>query len=750
MFKKDDYIVCLYKSPARETYIKSNYIFQQKEDNIRAYAKVDLFKSQCYFDDIKFEDKDTVWRYATKEEIAEYNRLGKPFDVTTLSTITLITNNYYSCKIYNVETIFKYFQEYNNQITFHYYVTESKEFNKKGYSFESKNIKNVKEATQEEINWLNKCIELNKFVSLEESKKKVSYIGRKVKVLVTSSHGACLEIGEIGIIKDSENIDFPSFKSYRFSDFIKNPYNYSHLLELLPEDYQETKEVNSCPFKVGDKVFLEKHYKVYDEDEDYSKKLPLNTELIVKEIKFSDSIYGNNEKKWAIWLEKYSYGHPVEKFKPISELKTKPLKDSLDDLLEEAKKRYPIGTKFYPAHLNNKDNSGEYIVNSENIFEFDSDKKFISLKLNGQSTSNSKGYTNVIYEISTKRWAEIIEKNQSKFIVDKWYVNSDWFSESICKFKELHNGDFHFSEGYIRKDKSNLKGWFNTSNIRLATEKEINNYLPKDHPDRTDNKKIVWVDLNLEEYLVEVKKLNLSEIELDKHIDSKASYSRVYQKLKGSDSTKKAKILFEEWNNKKQIISMTPEIGKYYFIIDNETSILLSNKVYKLNNIASHSDKRDYHFDKDGTGFISSCWLKLEEFREATQKEIETLCNYYVKSPINSKPLLNLPETKFQIGDLVIGNEEADYYGITRKGWIGKVSKINKNHFEAIGICHGTETNFTLNYEFFDLYQSSFVSYSESKLELLIPIQENTLDTKVNKVKSVSINLIEPDTRLLF
>jgi len=86
-FKKDDYIVALKINNLHNyTSIKENYIIKQRCDSSYLQTNCDITghaNSNSYFTFDKAEDlKD--WRHATSEEIAEYERLGKPFDVTTL------------------------------------------------------------------------------------------------------------------------------------------------------------------------------------------------------------------------------------------------------------------------------------------------------------------------------------------------------------------------------------------------------------------------------------------------------------------------------------------------------------------------------------------------------------------------------------------------------------------------------------------------------------------------------------------
>lgn len=80
MFQQGDYIVLLKKS--NNKYFTQNYIYLQCQDYCKMYTNTDSVGERTN-GGAKFKDKDD-WRYATSEEIVEYERLGKPFDVTTL------------------------------------------------------------------------------------------------------------------------------------------------------------------------------------------------------------------------------------------------------------------------------------------------------------------------------------------------------------------------------------------------------------------------------------------------------------------------------------------------------------------------------------------------------------------------------------------------------------------------------------------------------------------------------------------
>lgn len=92
-FVKGDYIVCL-DTPEKDTSFPKNYIFKQRENGDYLLSELDVGGSKtngwCLINYNKKSISTTPsynWRYATPEEIAEYNRLGKPYDVTTLNKV---------------------------------------------------------------------------------------------------------------------------------------------------------------------------------------------------------------------------------------------------------------------------------------------------------------------------------------------------------------------------------------------------------------------------------------------------------------------------------------------------------------------------------------------------------------------------------------------------------------------------------------------------------------------------------------
>lgn len=88
MFKKNDYIVTLKHSITNTECAKENYCFKQRMNEDYICPIIDLSGYSSNSNSLLTFDKEEClldWRYATEREIIEYNRIGKPYDVTTIS-----------------------------------------------------------------------------------------------------------------------------------------------------------------------------------------------------------------------------------------------------------------------------------------------------------------------------------------------------------------------------------------------------------------------------------------------------------------------------------------------------------------------------------------------------------------------------------------------------------------------------------------------------------------------------------------
>ena len=85
-FKKGDYIVTL-DVATKTACAKNNFCFKQKENTYSIKPLLDSYGDSYNANtSLTFDKLNNLkdWRYATPEEIAEYDRIGKPYDVTTL------------------------------------------------------------------------------------------------------------------------------------------------------------------------------------------------------------------------------------------------------------------------------------------------------------------------------------------------------------------------------------------------------------------------------------------------------------------------------------------------------------------------------------------------------------------------------------------------------------------------------------------------------------------------------------------
>ena len=88
-FKKGDYIVIVSGRKNLDNVV-DNFIYKQQKN----YKCLDVEKSNNNYPyttgDVKFNQSGDKWRYATEQEIAEYQRINKPYDVTTLTKVETI------------------------------------------------------------------------------------------------------------------------------------------------------------------------------------------------------------------------------------------------------------------------------------------------------------------------------------------------------------------------------------------------------------------------------------------------------------------------------------------------------------------------------------------------------------------------------------------------------------------------------------------------------------------------------------
>lgn len=138
-------------------------------------------------------------------------------------------------------------------------------------------------------------------------------------------------------------------------------------------------------------------------------------------------------------------------------------------LLEEAKRRYPIGTKFKSVN----------------------DKEIYKVETNSHRWCNEGiDVEGVPWIYLRGNWAEIVEepKVETKFEKGKWYHSTDWGRPNdYIKFSEFESPNtFYFTEKIHGGEYKVLEDYWNCpeNTIKEVPLSEIQQYLPTGHPDK--------------------------------------------------------------------------------------------------------------------------------------------------------------------------------------------------------------------------------------------------------------------------
>lgn len=160
----------------------------------------------------------------------------------------------------------------------------------------------------------------------------------------------------------------------------------------------------------------------------------------------------------------------------------------MDLIIQKALKDYPIGTKFFPAHINNNNLNYCIVVNS--FFNYDNNGNLIAYTSFGKtccyssdasfSTHGNSIYERIIWYKNKNKWAEIKELPiKSKFIpgyVYKIHLNN---RICLCKYEKMSDPDRML--GYIlsNMDTSDFKfkysrPFIKDRKVELASDEESN------------------------------------------------------------------------------------------------------------------------------------------------------------------------------------------------------------------------------------------------------------------------------------
>jgi hypothetical protein len=344
MFKKGDYIVLLEGS--FDHCYPINFIFKQREENMFLRTEKDNRGSITNGWDVHSFDKswNNNWRYATQIEREEYERLGKPFDVTKIVYNGMFMKNDYIVLLnfgkgvgepsYYLNHVYK--QNSNREYLDTYLDSRGSSTNCWGA---------IKFLKTDGVDW--------RYATRKEIEQ-YNHLGKPydIKSLVIASQAPAIESKfNIGDIVETDST------GYQYSQMNKN-----HSTPLA--------EIVNC----GIRTYNHQGKKVLDKQ------------------------YSFVQKQWWYHVDGYSTNWITEN------CMSKP--DPMLELLAEAKHRYPVGSKFYPAHLDveiAKTSQIICIVKDHSLLKIDRTSLTYG---SGDTLTNGHSYSEHIYYEG--EWAEIV------------------------------------------------------------------------------------------------------------------------------------------------------------------------------------------------------------------------------------------------------------------------------------------------------------------------------------------------------
>lgn len=206
-----------------------------------------------------------------------------------------------------------------------------------------------------------------------------------------------------------------------------------------------------CKFKVGDWVITKAYSENYDGRALKITRIDNNTYYYFE---VGDNGYYNSQHnfgKESILRKAEPHEIPVKSKKESPNL----------DLLEEAKRRYPVGTKFYPAHLSGEIEEDVYcIITDDTEFKFIGDSIYATVNGNTYFSADQTKYGNTSYNrclYNNKKWAEIVSSTESKLDVQGTPRSQFKIGDKVRVLSESHGwGDVKKGDiGVVREINSN-------------------------------------------------------------------------------------------------------------------------------------------------------------------------------------------------------------------------------------------------------------------------------------------------------
>lgn len=193
----------------------------------------------------------------------------------------------------------------------------------------------------------------------------------------------------------------------------------------------------------------------------------------------------------------------------------------------------------------------------------------------------------------------------------KWYVNPNWMPKSIMKFSYSIDTKLYFTEAFKEgKYAINDKWWSDSENkTRLATQEEISQYLPDNHPDKI---KVTQDEFKIGDWVIgwfnngtqyhkkawQIGKIDEEYAHPKKNIGWNTSISEIRK-------AKLEEIPVKDLSNEEIL-----EIAKQYYPIGTKFKSAIGgyeDKVYIVNDDLSNPNKNQWFFGSTGNKSLIIC-----------------------------------------------------------------------------------------------------------------------------------------------
>lgn len=289
----------------------------------------------------------------------------------------------------------------------------------------------------------------------------VNLIGRYVQALIDAPFAGTVKKGEYGLILRDDGkgfvLDFPSQTGYYIDK--------SHITEttkilLMPVGFNPDVKEEWIP-QVGDWVYAEKQKQDEFRDSEY---IPI---FQIKQI--HDKVWLRPKANSSTGIERFNCRKATQAEidavtkKPLEKLYIDPkvVVSKKEDLLAEAKRRYPIGTKFKCAHIKEINDSRGSI---NGIFTV---TNYCLMDKNKVHSGNGWLY----FE---GKWAEIVESPKTETLIitpikGNYYVSKS--SGNICRWGN-GDSDYYLANGNIEFREGRGSFYYEDNELRYATPEE--------------------------------------------------------------------------------------------------------------------------------------------------------------------------------------------------------------------------------------------------------------------------------------